>query len=189
METRTFGETTDTDARTDRPGGLSRRTALGLLGLGAVGAIASSPGRAAPDERCFTVNGGKIAGRILPPPTPESLPSTEGILRGAGPLNGSTALSIGELVPSAGLSTVPSDTVSYRGVFEIATKWGTLTLQDVGIFDSDLASDGEFTSRGRVTDGTGRWEGATGILFFWGDTDENGAFTAEANGTVCVPKS
>jgi hypothetical protein len=105
-------------------------------------------------------------------------------------LNGSTALAIEALVPSAGLpeAVVPTATVSYTGVFEIATNQGTLTLRDVGIFDSDLSTDGEFTSRGRVVSGTGRWEGAAGVVFFWGDTESDGTFTAEANGTVCIPK-
>ena len=73
-------------------------------------------------------------------------------------------------------------------MFEIITNQGTLTLRDVGVFDSDLPADGEFTSRGRVIEGTGRWKEATGVVFFWGDTEPDGTFTAEANGTVCIQK-
>lgn len=179
---RTIGTDARTNASVDRSDGLSRRTTLGMIGLGALGIAASTPGRAAPNEQCFTVNGGIIEGRLTSPVT------TEGTLRGAGPLNGSTALTIEEVAASAGLSGVPADTLSYTGTFEITTNRGTLTLRDVGVFDSDLSTDGEFASRGRVIAGTGRWEGATGVLFFFGDAGPDGAFTAEANGTVCVPK-
>ena len=188
MKVPSFDRTTDTDAQighsVDPAGEFSRRTALGMIGLGALGVAASSAGRAAPDEQCFTVNGGTIEGQLTSPTT------TAGTLRGAGPLNGSTALTIEELAQSAGLSaaTVPPTTVSYTGEFERTTTQGTLTLRDVGIFDSDISTDGEFTSRGRVIGGTGRWTEATGVLFFWGDTEGDGTFTAEANGTVCIPK-
>jgi hypothetical protein len=74
------------------------------------------------------------------------------------------------------------------GTFVIETGQGTLTLRDVGVFDSNLSVDGEFTSRGRVIGGTGRWEGASGVVFFYGDTEPDETFTAEANGTVCVPR-
>ncbi|SFR36468.1 hypothetical protein [Halogeometricum limi] len=169
----------------DHADGVSRRVALGLFGLGALGIAASSSAHAAPDERCFSVTDGRIEGRILP-----SGIETEGTLTGAGPFNGSTALSIAQLAPSAGLtgSPVPPTTLSYTGTFEITTKRGTLTLEDVGIFDADLTTDGEFTSRGRVVGGTGRWEDARGVLFFYGDAAADQTFTARVNGTVCVPK-
>jgi hypothetical protein len=186
MTSTTHDRAKGTDRRTnspiDRPEEVSRRTTLGMIGLGALGIAASSPARAAPDEQCFTVNGGIIEGRLTSPTT------TEGTLRGAGPLNGSTALAIETFAASAGLPGVPIDTLSYTGTFEITTNRGTLTLRDVGVFDSDLDTDGEFTSRGRVIEGTGRWEGATGVVFFWGDTEPDGTFTAEANGTVCIQK-
>ena len=186
MTATTHDRTIETDARTNASAelseGLSRRTTLGLIGLGALGIGASSPGRAAPDEQCFTINGGIVEGRLTSPTT------TAGTLRGAGPFNGSTALAIEAFAASAGLPGVPAETLSYAGTFEITTNRGDLTLRDVGVFDSDIPTDGEFASRGRVTDGTGRWEGATGVLFFWGDTEPDGTFTAEANGTVCIPK-
>jgi hypothetical protein len=186
MTAPSFDETAETDVRTDHAGdraeGLSRRTALGMIGAGAVGLVASSPGRAAPDEQCFSINGGKIEGQLTSPTT------TAGTLTDAGPFNGTTALTIEEFVPSAGLSGVPPTTLSYTGVFTITTGHGEVTLRDVGIFDSDLSTDGEFTSRGRVIEGTDRWAGATGVLFFYGDTKPDGTFTARANGTLCIPK-
>ena len=115
MTSTTHDRTKGTDRRTnspiDRPEEVSRRTTLGMIGLGALGIAASSPARAAPDEQCFTVNGGIIEGRLTSPTT------TEGTLRGAGPLNGSTALAIEALVPSAGLpeAVVSPTTVSYTG--------------------------------------------------------------------------
>jgi surface protein len=89
---------------------------------------------------------------------------------------------------SAGLGAlVQPSTVSYTGILTVETPRGTLTLRDVGIFDSDIArGDGEFASRARVVSGTGQFEGASGILFFHGDINPDLTFEAPFTGTVCL---
>jgi hypothetical protein len=90
MDTQPSGERADIDVRTDDIDlreGVSRRATLGLLGLG-LGVAASTPAGAASDEKCFDINKGKITGRLTSPVT------TAGTITGAGPFNGSTALTI-----------------------------------------------------------------------------------------------
>lgn len=117
--------------------------------------------------------------------------STAGEITGGGRLNGTTAFTGDGLAPAAGVAPiVPESTASYTGVLVITTRHGTLSLRDVGIFDTDVAGgDGEFTSRARVIDGTGRFAGATGILFFHGDTAEDFTFKADVSGEICPADS
>lgn len=151
----------------------------------AVFALVTASELAQAEEKCLDVEDGLLEGEINP-----TALSTEGTLKGAGQLNGSTAFQADDFTESAGLNPdkVPSDTISYTGLIELTTKKGTLVLRDVGIFDTDIpGGDGEFTSRARVLKGTDGFEDAEGLLFFFGDTQQDSSFTAEVNGTVCVP--
>jgi hypothetical protein len=161
----------------------ARRIAVVALGA-AVAGLSATPSHAEPDQKCVTVNNATLTGQFTGPL------DTAGTLKGAGVLNGSTSFSGDALAPSAGLpdDLVPADTASYTGVLTLTSRHGVVTLRDVGIFDTDIAAgDGEFTSRARVIDGTGRFADSTGILFFWGDTHEDLTFTATVNGEVCSP--
>jgi hypothetical protein len=147
-------------------------------------AVALGLGPAQANDRCREIDA-KLVGQFVGPL------NTAGTIHGGGLLNGTTAFTGDALAPSAGLATtlVPATTVSYTGVLVITTHRGTLTLRDIGIFDTDLAKDGEFSSRSRVVAGTGRFAGASGILFFHGDSLPDATFTAEVNGTICLVRS
>ena len=79
----------------------------------------------------------------------------------------------------------PGTTWSYVGVLRIETPWGTLTLNDVGVLDGVALLFSEFD---RVQSGTGLFDGATGVLFFYGYiTPDGSGFDASVSGRICVP--
>lgn len=163
----------------------SRRILVVAVAAGVAAGVGAGLSHAEPDPTCFGVDGATLTGQFTGPL------DTAGTLKGAGLLNGSTSFAGDATAPSAGLpeSHVPPETASYTGVLTITTQHGKLILRDVGIFDTDVTGgEGEFTSRARVLEGTQRFAGATGILFFWGDTRDDFTFTAQAYGTVCGPK-
>lgn len=165
--------------------GASRRMVVLAAAMLAATGLVTAQGLAQDSEKCFDVEDASLEGQFTGPL------STAATLKGAGQLNGSTEFTGQDSEPSAGLDSnlVPGSTVSYTGILKITTNHGVLTLRDVGIFDTDVAGgDGEFTSRSRVLSGTQRFEDATGLMFFHGDTQSDSTFTAEANGQVCVPE-
>ena len=110
--------------------------------------------------------------------------TTSGIIVGAGILNGKTDATFTDSKPSGGgLIDVDATTLSYVATVVIKAKRGTLTMQDVGIFDT---ANGKFSSVSKVTGGTGRFAGATGFLFFHGDTFPDGRFIDEITGEIEV---
>jgi hypothetical protein len=79
---------------------------------------------------------------------------------------------------------------SYSGVFTITTDQGELVLREAGITYPRPGNPegGVLSSIIEVTSGTGRYEGATGIMFFHG-RNLNGTYDVKLQGTLCtVPR-
>ena len=158
---------------------MSKQRRMGWLSI-FVGALALTS-QAWAGNGCHNINATLVGGFVGPL-------NTAGEMIGGGLLNGTTAFTGDDLEFSAGLApTVPASTASYTGVLVITTRHGALSLRDVGIFDTDVAGgEGEFSSRARVIGGTGRFTGASGILFFHGDTAEDFTFEADVSGEICL---
>ena len=116
---------------------------------------------------------------------------TQGKITHSWLLRGTTSFNALDLSPSAGLTTFtppvePASTLSYGGELVITTRFGTLTISDVGVFDTAL---GIFSEVDRITSGTGIFEGSTGNLFIFGDVKEDGSgFTGDIRGEICFQK-
>jgi hypothetical protein len=99
--------------------------------------------------------------------------SSDGVFKGAGQLNGTTH---GDF-EFTGINT-------YEGVFTVTARHGTLTLFLFdGIFD---ATTGEFSNDSVVIAGTGRFEDATGGIFFEGVVFPDGSYTDDITGEICL---
>ena len=71
------------------------------------------------------------------------------------------------------------------GVSTYTTDDGTLTISDVSVFDT---TRGTFAGVGRITEGTGRFAGATGDIFTTGHVSPDGlSFTTDMTGEICFP--
>jgi hypothetical protein len=103
----------------------------------------------------------------------------------SGLLKGTKTFSAMGVTPSAGLGTLePSTTFSYAGPVVIATDQGDLYVSFVGVYDT---ANAVFSELGRQEGGTGRFEGATGILSVTGNVTDNGtAFHSTMTGDVCL---
>ena len=91
--------------------------------------------------------------------------TTTGTIRGD--LKGTTQFTgdASSLTPISGLSSPPlNPTFSYTGDLVITTKKGTLTTRSVGVFE--FVPFGAGTQFDRVIAGTGKFQGATGLLYF-----------------------
>ena len=110
---------------------------------------------------------------------------TAGQLSGSGILNGSTRFTALGIAPAAGITGIePDTTLSYHGVLEVATRHGTLSISDIGVFDQAV---GVYSEVDRITAGTGRFENATGTLFIHGDAFSDGSgFDGEVRGQICL---
>jgi len=105
--------------------------------------------------------------------------TTQATILGGGLLNGTTASSFA-------VGGTPPDLV-FEGTIVITTKHGTLTAALVGTID---VSTGESSAVADVTSGTGKLEGASGMLFFEGIEDlATGKFAEDIAGSVCVDLS
>ena len=70
------------------------------------------------------------------------------------------------------------------GVSTYTTDDGKLTISDVSVFDT---ARGTFAGVGRITEGTGRFNGATGDVFTTGHVSADGLnFTTEMTAEVCL---
>lgn len=73
---------------------------------------------------------------------------------------------------------------SFVGTLEVITKHGTLSFDVVGELN---VNTGAFTSDAIATDGSGRFNGATGNLFLDGQFNPaNGSFTEDISGEICL---
>jgi hypothetical protein len=112
---------------------------------------------------------------------------TKGTIDGNHGLEGTTFFSVegGAAVPptSPGIR-------SYSGVFTITTELGELVLREAGVTypRSGNPEGGVLSSIIEVTSGTGRYLGATGIMFFHGRS-LNGTFDVKMVGTLCTVES
>ncbi len=108
---------------------------------------------------------------------------TVGTIKKGGFLDGTSSYTATSMAYAAGMPEVEEDsTLSYAGILTITTKHGTLTLSDVGIMES---TNNVFSELNRVEEGTGKFEGATGILFMFGDVTPTG-FDGKINGNLCL---
>ena len=109
---------------------------------------------------------------------------TTGRITRGGILNGTT-----ELVFTSGVLPTPDPTtVSYTDDFTIRTNRGILRTHDVGIFDF---ATGLGTAINRIDPNasTGRFAGATGVLFISGKTTDGGAtFESRITGEICLAR-
>lgn len=107
---------------------------------------------------------------------------TTGRITNGGILNGTTQL----VFTSGVLATPDPTTVSYTDDFTITTNRGVLTTHNVGIFDF---ATGLFTEIARIDPNasSGRFAGATGVLFTSGKTTDGGAtFRSKITGEICL---
>jgi hypothetical protein len=117
---------------------------------------------------------------------------TAGVVTGDGLLRGTTHFTATGLAPGGGLATTnPNTTFSDSGTFVLTTNHGTLTTSSIGMFD---VGNGVFFDIGTISGGTGRFEGATGTLFFFGSVVQTTggpltlAFEGDIRGEVCLVK-
>lgn len=110
--------------------------------------------------------------------------TTSGTITQGGRLNGSTQA----LFTSALTPTPDPSAFSYTDDFAVTSSRGVLKARNVGIFD---VVAGLFTEIARIdpSSSTGRYAGATGVLYINGTTTDGGAtFQAVITGEVCVPR-
>lgn len=112
---------------------------------------------------------------------------TTGTITEGGILNGTTEFTALSVATAAGMPGVePDTTLSYSGLLKITTKLGTLTISDVGIFDT---ARGVFSELDRITEGTERFFGSNGTLFIYGTATADGTgFGGSINGEVCLAR-
>ena len=109
---------------------------------------------------------------------------TKGTIDGNHGLEGTTFFSV-----EGGAATPPTSPGirSYSGVFTITTELGELVLRETGVTYPRPGNPegGVLSSIIEVKSGTGRFEGATGIMFFHGHS-LNGTFDVKLTGTLCT---
>jgi hypothetical protein len=112
---------------------------------------------------------------------------TAGTVSGLGIYGGTTYFTAQGAAMAAGMSGVePDSTLSYAGDLQITTRFGNLTISDVGIWDQMSLV---YTEVQRVVMGTGIYAGATGTLFSSGSTPGGTAVDGLIRGTLCLPSS
>ncbi len=109
-------------------------------------------------------------------------PTASGTVTNGGDLNGTSAL-----IFNSGASPTPAPTtVSFTGDFTLTTNQGQLKTSNVYLYDS---ATGLITAMGRINSitSTGRFTGATGVLFFNGKTINFSPFIVKSNitGEIC----
>src|SRR5262245_49336355 len=112
---------------------------------------------------------------------------TVGQVTGDGLLRGTTLFTATGLDTSTGvnLGDLPT-TVSDAGTWTVTTAHGTLTTSSIGMLD---LAKGLFFDLGRISGGTGRFDGATGTLFFFGSVSGSFPvlqFDGDIRGEVCL---
>jgi hypothetical protein len=149
---------------------LGKRT-LGLAATLAVLLVMIGVARA--DDSCHKIDA-KGQGEFTGPT------STASEITGNGLVNGTTTASLNITgVAGPGILT-------FNGILVLTTKHGTLTLAIInGLYDT---LTGEFSNDSIVVDGTGRFEDATGGLYFHGFVLADGIdfIDDEISGEICL---
>lgn len=99
-------------------------------------------------------------------------------------LNGTTRFVLDSSAPAP--ATAPIVSRSYSGIFEIVAADGTLTLRETGINTPRPAGGRMLSSVAPVINGTGRFAGATGTIFFNGINPTPGVFQTDVSGELCL---
>jgi len=106
----------------------------------------------------------------------------------AGTFNGNHGFKGNFFFSAVSFDPIPSDTVGrlvVPGVSTYTTTDGVLTISDVSVFDTARST---FAGVGRVTQGTGRFAGATGDIFTTGRVLPDGvSFVTDMTGEICLP--
>jgi hypothetical protein len=156
---------------------MKRLRALLLMLVVVLAGSVANVGTAQAVETCHTINA-RGTGHITSQTTSGAITVSQII--GGGLLHGTTEahLTFTSIDPTTGIAT-------FEGTLVLTNKHGTLTLFVFnGVFNTQT---GEFQNDSVVTDGTGRFAGATGNLFFHGFVAPDGSFTDDTiRGTVCV---
>jgi hypothetical protein len=99
-------------------------------------------------------------------------------------IRGATFASVLGAAPSIGLPGIEAETrFALAGERTITTRDGTLAFRFVTVFDT---ARGEFAEINRVTGGSGKFEGATGTLWFTGTGTTS--FVSEVTGQICTTR-
>jgi hypothetical protein len=140
------------------------------------------------DGRCKQVRAKEHAVRVIEGCTSPVGFCVEGVIAGGGWINGKTKATILGLAPSVGLPGIePETTLSAAGDRTIETSQGTLTLRFTAVFDTVR---GEFSELLRVTEGTGKFLGATGTLYLNGRLSADGiSIEGDFTGVICLAGS
>jgi hypothetical protein len=115
--------------------------------------------------------------------------TTTGAIRGD--LKGTTQFTgdATSLAPISGLALPPlNPTFSYTGDLVITTQKGTLTTRSVGMFE--FVPFGAGAQFDRVIGGTGKFQGATGLLYFtFRANGDLSGFTSSVTGELCLEEA
>ncbi len=108
-----------------------------------------------------------------------------GLLKGTTKFTGDPA----SFQPIVSIEAPPDNpSFSYTGDLEIKTKHGSLTTRSVGVLEFIPLGLGTQLDRVITGSGTGRFEGATGFLFFNFQASPNqDGFVATVTGVICTP--
>lgn len=109
-----------------------------------------------------------------------------GVIRHDALLRGYMFVTIADIALSAGMpASEPASLLSVSGVRTFSPRrGGTLTAHVVGVFDTVA---GSFAEVNVITDGTGRFSGATGTLNVAGRATGPTTFAGEIAGQICLP--
>ena len=158
--------------------GLARILVLSLLFVGGAHTVLLS--QAETQQECEEIEATQTVTANL------STFTTTGTIRGD--LKGTTQFTgdATSLTPISGTVTPPlNPTFSYTGNLVITTKKGTLTTRSVGIFE--FVPFGTGTQFDRVIAGTGKFQGATGLLYFtFTANGDLSGFTSSVTGKLCL---
>ena len=156
--------------------------AFALFCAGALAPSALKPAAALADSQCKPVIAVERDALVA-----EGCPSPIGFCAG-GTVSGNHGLRGTSFYSAANFDPIPSDPqgrLVVPGILTYTTDDGVLTIDDVSVFD---VARGIFAGAGRITNGTGRFAGATGDIFTTGRMDPGGtSFVTEVTGRLCLP--
>jgi len=150
---------------------------IGCIMLMALGGVLQVTNKAIAEDKCKPVNG-HFCSQVVDCTSPGALLCTEGRLIGG--IQGDYEATITSFIPS-GDPTIPA-VQFYIGKSVTHTKNGDLYATDAGAFDF---SNGDFAALLTITGGTGCFEGASGHLYVFGNSDfATGITTGDYKGEI-----